>query len=375
MSIGATKDILCAIEPLKHFVAPKLLIGRLLRFVEEEGFLRLTKELGRFTMDELCSKAERNFGYIIKEPVRKRMVFNLLNILIEMGQIGKNGSGYHQINDKRIDLLEFDIGAVEKLKGLFDSELSFYSDCIEYAGIFLRGGPHLYSFDSEWDEVWEKFLGNYEFSVARRLLLQYLRIEDDSSFRILDLCYGKGHGLELICSLYPRTKATAIDFTDVFQNKAREKIEMVQKENGFRVKELLPVDWIQWKGFGDRLPFEDKTFDAIFFACGDSYIPPHLRENVYKDIYRVLKPGGGLGIMTRSYPDQEGKHITNPWARMIVYIHDFAEGVCKNWYGFYGIEETIQMFMRLGFLPRAPFFSRFSILDYTLWGLERPVNV
>ena len=37
------------------------------------------------------------------------------------------------------------------------------------------------------------------------------------------------------------------------------------------------------------------------------YIPHDLREDVYRDISRIIRPGGGLGVITRSYPDIENK--------------------------------------------------------------------
>ncbi|MFQ5900278.1 MAG: methyltransferase domain-containing protein [Thermodesulfobacteriota bacterium] len=377
MSVLISEDILNAVEPLKHFAVPKLLGKKVLRFVEEEGILRLITGLGTFSLDELCRGTEEYLGYTLKDPVRKRMVFSLLNILVETGYIKRTENRYCSTNGGRVDTPGFDIEDVERLKGFFDGETFFYSSCIQYTGNFLKGDPPLYSFDPKYGDVWETFLGNYEFSVARNILLQSLRVEDNPSFHILDLCYGRGHGLDLICRLYPRTKVTAIDFTDAFQNRAREKVEMAQMKNSSQGIDISPVKWVnptEWKGFGDRLPFEDKTFDVVFFACGDPYIPPSVRKDVYRDIYRVLKPGGGLGIMTRGYPDLGDKYITNNWAKLAVYIHDFAEAVCENWYGFYGIEETIQMFTQLGFLPRAPFFDHFSILDYALWGLSRPAN-
>ena len=374
---ASTESIFDNIEPLRHFVVPKLLIKKILKILEEEGFIRLISDLGPFSLDSLYSKAEKNLGFVLNDPLRKRMVLNLLNILITTGYVEKDGEKYCLKSGSRINLHEVDLEDAEKFRQLFESEISFYSNCIEYTSNFLKGASPLYSFDSDCGGIWEKFLGNYEFSVARKVLLQSLRIEDKPSFKILDLCYGRGHGLELICKLYPRTKVTAIDFTDVFERNAKEKVETVQKKYISRGVEAYPVKWIcskEWKGFGERFPFEDKTFNVVFFACGDPYIPGHQRKNVYKEIYRILKPGGGLGLITRCYSDPECKHITNKWVKIGIYIHDLAEGVCESWQGFSGVEETIQIFTQLGFLPRYPVFKDFSILDHALWGLERPEN-
>tara|TARA_B100000315_G_scaffold244804_1_gene269950 strand:+ start:48 stop:1184 length:1137 start_codon:yes stop_codon:yes gene_type:complete len=372
-----TENTFHEIDPLRHFVVPKLLVKKILIILEEEGFIRLISDLGSFSLDSLYSKAEKNLGFALNDPVRKRMVLNLLNILITTGYVERDGEKYCLKNGRGINLHKVDLDDTDKFKHLFESEISFYSSCIEYINNFLKGASPLYSFNTDCGEIWEKFLGNYEFSVARKILLQSLRIEDKPSFEVLDLCYGRGHDLELICKLYPRTKVTAIDFTDVFEKNAKEKVEAVQKKHFSGGIEVHPVKWIcsnEWKGFGEKFPFEDKTFNIVFFACGDPYIPRHQRENVYKEIYRILKPSGGLGLITRCYSDPECKHVTNKWAKIAIYVHDLAEGVCENWQGFYGVEETMQIFTQLGFLPRSPVFKHFSILDHALWGLERPEN-
>ncbi len=371
------ENIFHEIEPLKHFVVPKRLINKILKILEKEGFFKLINDLGSFTLDSLYSRAEESLGFTLNDPVRKRMVLDLLNILIATGYVEKSDEEYCLKNGKEINLHEVDLEDTDKFIQLFESEISFYSSCIEHAINFLQGASPLYSFDTECGDAWEKFLGNYEFSVARKIILQSLNIEDRQSFKILDLCYGRGHGLELICKLYPRTNVTAIDFTNVFEKNAKEKIEKVQRNHISRGIKVGPVKWIcskEWKDFRESLPFDDKTFDVVFFACGDPYIPKDQRKNVYKDIFRILKPGGGLGLITRCYPDPECKHITNKWVKIAIYIHNLAEGVCKNWQGFYGMEETMQIFTQLGFLPRYPIFKQFSILDYALWGLEKPEN-
>lgn len=376
MPVANIDNISQDIDLLRDFIVPKLLIRRVVKLAEEEGILRLIRKLGSFNLDEICSIFGKELGYVLNEPVRKRMVMNLLNILVEAGYLEKSDNNrYHLNNNKEVTLPMAGTAGVAKLKEIFSSEISFYNSCIEYTGRFLRGAPPLYGFGSQYSKIWEAFLGNYAFGVARMVLLQSLRIEDKATFQILDLCYGTGQGLEFIHRRYPKTRITAIDFTDMFQKQAHQKIELLRRGNSSQETEDFPVKWIpstEWKGFGNRLPFMEKTFDVVFFACADPYIPSHVRCDVYKDIYRILKPGGGLGVMTRSYPDPENKYITNNWAKMAIYLHDFAEGVCENWHGFYGVEETLNMFKKLGFIPRSPFFNRFSLLDHALWGLEKP---
>lgn len=43
---------------------------------------------------------------------------------------------------------------------------------------------------------------------------------------------------------------------------------------------------------GERLPFEDNTFDLVFAVNVMHHVPPVLWVNFSKEMYRVLKPGG-----------------------------------------------------------------------------------
>ena len=104
--------------------------------------------LGSFSFEELCHEAESELGYSLKDPVRKRMIFNLLNILSLIGYIGWNGELYYTKKDLFLEHLEFngEVEDIEKYSSLFEDEILFFSSCIEYANNFLKGAPALYNF-------------------------------------------------------------------------------------------------------------------------------------------------------------------------------------------------------------------------------------
>ena len=49
-----------------------------------------------------------------------------------------------------------------------------------------------------------------------------------------------------------------------------------------------------------RLPFEDNYFDRVFSVCVMEHLPSDVRKIVMSEVYRVLKPGGIVG-MTMDY--------------------------------------------------------------------------
>ena len=149
------------------------------------------------------------------------------------------------------------------------------------------------------------------------------------SCRFLDLCHGPRWGLEAAISRFPAIRVTAVDFTDVFHDTARARAESAQASNRDRGHAGYPhrlggTGWSR-SGFGDPLPFPDGAFDAIFFTCGEPYIPRHLRGAVYRELGRLLASGGRLGVLTRSHPDDGGQHVPSFWLRVSALARDFAE--------------------------------------------------
>lgn len=121
-----------------------------------------------------------------------------------------------------------------------------------------------------------------------------------------------------------------------------------------------------WRGFGDPLPYAAGAFDVVFFACADPYISQSLRHHVYADIYRILRRGGSLGILTRSLPDPERRYMRDPWMRRAALGHDILESVCAGWQGFSCPKQSAALFETVGFRTDA------VMLDASLWKLVKP---
>lgn len=345
------------IKPLlKDFLPQKFLSGRLLRFVEEEGILCLFEAMRQFDFPEAV-EALRGKGYLLSDRTRLRMIKVLIDFLSECGYVVEN-NGRYTWNDG--NMFSAVLGKDESglVKGSFRGQIDFFEECIHRAASFLRGGPPLCGFDSGSLGLWEKFLGNAEFRFARSVLAEALLSGRERGSSVLALCYGPGFDIRQLQEEAPDAGLSALDFKGVFF------------EGAYR-RSLDPqsVQWIDpllWKGFGDPLPFRDFTFDYVFFACADPYIPEELRESVYADIFRVLKPGGALGILTRSYPDRERTFVTEPWIRRGVCLHDFAEGLCEGWNGFYDAGESAALFSKIGYTLRS------LLLSASVWRLDKP---
>lgn len=357
-------DIKTGIDILRQFLIPKAFTVRLIEFAQHEGLLKVMKEMEGFTKEDFCNRASIKLKYKTHDRSRKRMLLVLLDFLEECGYIVKDRGDGFRYNDNTESLPVFSSQEINVLKDTFYSEIDFFGKCIDYAGEFLRGGDYLYNFTQGMEDIWDKFLGNYEFSIARDILLKAMVTDKTNCQKILDLCYGTGHGLKAICRDFPNSEITAVDFTDAMRPFAISKL----KENYDKV---TWVDLHKWNGFGLKLPFKDKTFDNVFFSCGDPYIPEHLRKYVYNDLYRILKPGGSAGVVAWGYPDRTKKHIQNEWIRKGIFIHDFAESVCRGWHGFRDIDSTISMANDIGFTGLNAVVNKFYMLDTAVWIFKR----
>jgi demethylmenaquinone methyltransferase/2-methoxy-6-polyprenyl-1,4-benzoquinol methylase len=106
---------------------------------------------------------------------------------------------------------------------------------------------------------------------------------------VLDLCCGTG---DLAFSLGRHAKARILgaDFSHTMLVRAKEKAVTV---NGNQLVPFFEADAL-------RLPFADGAFDLVTSAFGFRNLANY--EDGLREIYRVLKPGGTLGILEFTEP-------------------------------------------------------------------------
>ena len=340
---------------LGRFIAPRFMTSLVLGFAEREGILGIAEDLKEFTGDEILNTLQKGLGYRLNDRTRKRMISVLFDLLSECGYLNRRGEKF--IWNARGRMLEDTPFPASEKENALGGMFRFFSECISHAGPFLRGAPAPLDFGSEHLDIWDAFLGNEEFAFARDILVKMLFINRQDRAKILDLCYGPGYDILQIQAELPSASIVALDFTDVFRPRAMERTRYPEQ-----------IEWIDsslWQGFGSPLPFEDESFDIVFFACADPYIPAEDRDFVYRDIFRILKKGGSLGLVTNIYPDPERRHVREAWIRRGNLSHDFLESVCRGWQGFHGAEGAIGLFRVIGYTIHT------IMLNASVWRLDR----
>ena len=100
-----------------------------------------------------------------------------------------------------------------------------------------------------------------------------------------DLAIGTGEIALRACRRYPRIRVIGVDFSPHMMEIARRKIRRRSLEHRIELR----------RGDLRRLPVEDGLFDAITIAFGIRNVGQ--RDDVLRDCFRVLKPGGRIQIM------------------------------------------------------------------------------
>jgi len=326
---------------LPVFAVQRLLTDRLLTFVETTGIASLLAGRRSFSAGEAVDALRSGLGYALDDAPRARMIHVLLDFLSDCGLIVPGPEGEWQWHADAARPWHVDPTEEVEIRHAYGGQMEFFDQCLGYAGRFLEGQPPLFDFSGGSTQAWERLLGNGEFAFARSVLARLFLPRAADAAEILVLCYGPGYDLVEIERRRPDARVTALDFTPAFYAGAASRLASPGA--------IRWVDAALWGGFGTPLPFADASFDGVLFACADPYIQPSQREYVYRDICRVLRPGGLLGVLTHSYPDAPRRAVSHEWIRRGTFCHDFLESVCQGWQGFYDASGTRELFTRAGF--------------------------
>jgi SAM-dependent methyltransferase len=152
-----------------------------------------------------------------------------------------------------------------------------------------------------WNATWKKGLG------ATNVFAKKAALQLRPASRVLDLGCGTGKD-----SLYFARKGhdvTAMDFSEsamrALQDIARERKLDIRCINGDSTAPL---------------PFADRTFDAVYAHLSLHYFDDATTAAVFKEVHRVLKPGGLFFVKCKSVDDVlygKGKKIAED-----MYVHD-----------------------------------------------------
>ncbi len=140
---------------------------------------------------------------------------------------------------------------------------------------------------------YDYFEGPFERDVRGRALEQ-LNVKEGET--VLEVGFGTGHCLEDMARRVGKTgKAYGIDISSGMLEITRERLEKA----GLTERVEL------YRGDAMSMPYENEMFDAVFMSFALELFDTPEIPVVLKEIKRVLKPNGRLGVVSMSKEDGE----------------------------------------------------------------------
>lgn len=129
----------------------------------------------------------------------------------------------------------------------------------------------------------------------RRLPLTGLTINSET--KILDLCCGSGQATQVLLQYSPQV--TGLDASPLSLARARQNVPQ--------------ANYIE--GWAEKMPFGNQEFDLVHSSAAMHEMMPGQRQEIFREVYRVLKPGGIFTMVDFHRP-------TNPlfWPGLSIFL-------------------------------------------------------
>ncbi|MEO0883609.1 MAG: class I SAM-dependent methyltransferase [Pseudomonadota bacterium] len=102
---------------------------------------------------------------------------------------------------------------------------------------------------------------------------------DQRHIRLLDMACGTGRFLAQTLRAFPKLNAAGLDLSPNYAERARQ-----------QVSQWPQVDIVE--GAAEAMPIDDDSQDIVVSIYLFHELPPRVRSDVFKDVARILKPGG-----------------------------------------------------------------------------------
>lgn len=170
--------------------------------------------------------------------------------------------------------------------------------------------------------------------VMRRCVLgevsRAMKGRDQRETTLLDLACGTGRFLASVLDAFPRLKATGLDLSPNYTEKAR-----------LETRHWSQAEIVQ--GQAEAMPLPNASQDVIVSIYLFHELPPRVRPEVAKEIFRVLKPGGKFifadSLQLGDTPELDGL------------LEYFPEGFHEPYYKHYLSEDFSSIFSKVGLEP------------------------
>ena len=176
-------------------------------------------------------------------------------------------------------------------------------------------------------------------STFKRTLVEQANIKN--GYRLLDVGCGTATLTILIKKAYPGTEVTGLDGDPKILGIARAKV----------AKEGLGI--FLDTGMSFELPYPDSSFDRVVSSLVFHHLTTENKARTFKDIFRVLKPGGELHVADFGKPHNALMYLISLVFRHLEETGDNIDGLLPEMFrkaGFDRAEETARFMTVFGTL-------------------------
>lgn len=207
--------------------------------------------------------------------------------------------------------------------------------------------------------VFEKIYENYDQMNSVISFQQHIKWRNDTmkkmnvekGARALDVCCGTGDWtIALAEAVGPEGKVTGLDFSKNMLKIGEDKI---------KGKNLTQANLIH--GNAMELPFEDNQFDYVTIGFGLRNVPDY--NQVLREMYRVVKPGGLAVCLETSQPTMPGfKQAYRLYFRFIMPV--FGKLFAKSYKEYSWLQESAKEFPGMKELAKMFSDAGFANVEY-----------
>ncbi|HVL88297.1 MAG TPA: class I SAM-dependent methyltransferase [Candidatus Thermoplasmatota archaeon] len=339
-------------------LAPRWESGELREFANRTGLATLAGD--SFDVDDLASRVAARLGW--RADAARAAVASWADALAEMGALSRHGGRYAATGRSPPAL-----GARERafFEREFAGEAAFYRACLEALPEALAGRPRI-DFSPAYEGLWAGVLGGPSARFVRELSLRFVAWNGK---RVLDVGAGRGDGTEQILRTHPDASVVALDVTTAHRDVIEARVAALEKETGrgYDLAIAPPDAWAlgPYRGFGAPLPFDDGSFDGVLVALTDPFVPPEVAPFAYRDLARVLRPGGEVLLASAPRPERPRRFAQRDEVAAHLLFHELCERAVRGFHGLRAHDELLELCSKAGFAPERHF-------EGMVWVLRKP---